>query len=143
MDVERLSTRPWLRRLGNHFLREREINYLLCIIFIFIILMNRFGQRMSFSLLLFVLIFSIERPYGTIFFSNHIILYTAFSLICRFVSHLHTGAEVILSVVKILCLVCQSTTVQKHLISLLTNSQVLLDYLYKESMGTKQEHFVC
>lgn len=42
----------------------------------------------------------------------------------RFVSHLHTGAEVSLSVVKILCLVCQSTTVQRHLVNLLTANQV-------------------
>ena len=42
----------------------------------------------------------------------------------RFVSHLHTGAEVSLSVIKILCLVCQSTTVQRHLVNLLTANQV-------------------
>ena len=42
----------------------------------------------------------------------------------RFVSHLHTGAEVSLSVVKILCLVCQSVNVQRHLVNLLTANQV-------------------
>lgn len=42
----------------------------------------------------------------------------------RFVSHLHTGAELSLSVVKILCLVCQSITVQRHLVNLLTANQV-------------------
>ena len=43
---------------------------------------------------------------------------------CRFVSHLHTGAELSLSVVKILCLVCRSITVQRHLVNLLTANQV-------------------
>lgn len=45
--------------------------------------------------------------------------------IMRYVCHLHTGAELSLSVVKILCLVCQSTSVQQHLISLLIANQSL------------------
>lgn len=63
----------------------------------------------------------------------HIVSYLSLSVVneldfffsyFRFVSHLHTGAEVSLSVIKILCLVCQSTTVQRHLVNLLTANQV-------------------
>ncbi|KAJ7377332.1 hypothetical protein OS493_029691 [Desmophyllum pertusum] len=44
--------------------------------------------------------------------------------IMKFISHLHAGAELNLSVIKILCLVCQSVTVQRHLVNLLTANQL-------------------